>query len=1002
MTLEHEQPPVGEADTPPTRSSWAIDAGVIGLVVALLLGFGAAFASSWRDASPGAGTDLAAFGATQDGHSWLQVVHGQGGETVRWEAGNTVSQPGLVAITSWREAPSAVVRDLVADQGAETTAEETRALRGLQAQESRIRTLRADGAITDNTTYSVLTSDGLYLVGYRDASGTEAMFDPPVLLLQPDLQVGEGWTTEGTLQGTLDYAWSRTVVERGPYESALGDLDDCLLVEDDYQVSSSDGVLLELLSRDRVCANVGVVETTLIESTRTGAGEVTTVVASASVGPPAEQAPPAPEPLLPGTLDGLEPGDDWAFSRLGNIAAAGEATAPPLYLDGPEPLVLVADLDRGIVALHANEPGRDPAWRFATGGAIHSPLRFDAETGLLYFGSTDGRLYAIDSRGMFRWAHETGDNVATRPTVVDGTVVFGSEDRRVRGVDAASGELAWEVATGGPVVSSPAEAAGLAVIGSDDGALRGIEPDTGEVAWENTLGDPIEAAVASDGTTAWVGTAGGQVVAIDGATGDIEWDAFVQWPVRFEPAPVGDTLAVVDDGGIVTLLDRATGEQRWSVDVDAVGVPVLLADQTLAVATSTGTVRALDLADGSTTTTWSAEDARGANDMEPVFELGPAPGGGALWLVDESTVLRRLGPASEGVTSRLTPAWVAQPNESPWTVGDVPASTPLEHDGRAIILEYSGKIYSLDPADGSATLLGAVDLGGGAPFAGGTIAGDRLLFNAQQRLFAVDLPGVSVAWTFEGLPVGARPPVVAGDTVLWVSGPPLPDEQSVLPPTLFALDLGTGALRWQVELTGLPPLAGVVERDGVVYSAAGAYDLATGERLWANPTGLGGSGSPAVSPDGTTLFVDASDATSNGLAALDTGDGTVRWTVDTGELFMTGLEGLWATKGVLVMATADNRVIGRDPTTGAELWQYQARQPLLGTILVTDDAAWLATDTGAVHELDLATGTPHGSFTELDFPLHHYAYGQRPGLVGGHVIVAAGFYMIGFATGGGQ
>lgn len=1002
MTAFEDQPGGDGRSNPPARSSWGIDAAVIGLVVALLLGFGAAFASSWRDTSPGAGTDLAAFGSTPDGHSWLQVVHGGDGEAIRWEAGNTVSQPGLVAITSWREAPSTVVRELVADQGAVTTAQETRALRRLQAQEARIRTVDAEGTVSDSTTYSVLTSDGLYLVGYRDASGTEAMFDPPVLLLQPDVEAGASWETTGKLQATVDYAWRRSVVERGPFESALGQHDDCLLVEDSYQLSDPSGVLLDLVSRDRVCANVGIVETSVVESTTGAAGEVTTVVASASEESRIEDAPPAPEPRQPGSSTGIAPADDWAFSRLGNIASAAEATVPPLYLDGPEPLVLVAELDHGIVALHADEPGRDPAWRFTTGGAIHSPLRFDADRGLLFFGSTDGRLYALDARGMFRWAHQAGDNVATRPLVIDDVVVFGSEDRRVRGVDAVTGQLAWEVATGGPVVSSPAEAAGLVVIGSDDGALRGIDPANGDVAWETTLGDPIVGAVATDGTTAWVGTSGGQLAAIEGATGDLAWEAHVEWPVRTQPMPVGDALAIVDDGGIVTLLDRTTGDKRWSVDIEAVGVPVALADDELAVATSEGTVQVLDVTDGTAKHSWSAEDARGANDSEPVFELGPAAGGGALWLVDESTVLRRLGPAGEGATPDLAPAWIAQPNESPWTVGDVPASTPLEHDGRAIIIEYSGKIFSLDPADGSANLLGAVDLGDGAPFAGGTIAGDRLLFNAQHRLYAVDLPDVTVAWTFEGLPIGARPPVVVGDTVLWVSGPPLPDEQTVLPPTLFALDVATGQLRWQVELTGLPPLAGVVARDGVVYSATGAYDLATGEQLWANPTGLGGSGSPALSPDGSTLFVDASGDTSNGLTALDTSDGTVRWTVDGGQEFMTGLEGLWATDEVLVMASASNRVIGRATSTGAELWQYQARQPLLGTILVTGDAVWLATDTGAVHVLDAATGQPRASFTELDFPLHHYAYGQRPGLVGDHVVVAGGFYIMGFSTGSGQ
>ena len=65
------------------------------------------------------------------------------------------------------------------------------------------------------------------------------------------------------------------------------------------------------------------------------------------------------------------------------------------------------------------------------------------ETGRIYFGATDKKLYALDARGLFLWAFETGDNVASRPVVAGDTVVFGGENRYVYGLDAGTGEERW-------------------------------------------------------------------------------------------------------------------------------------------------------------------------------------------------------------------------------------------------------------------------------------------------------------------------------------------------------------------------------------------------------------------------------------------------------------------------------------------------------------------------------------------------------------------------------
>jgi outer membrane protein assembly factor BamB len=62
--------------------------------------------------------------------------------------------------------------------------------------------------------------------------------------------------------------------------------------------------------------------------------------------------------------------------------------------------------------------------------------------------------------------------ITSSPSVLDGTVYFGSWDNNVYALDANSGVKLWSYTTGGSVFSSPAIAKGGQVyIGSDDGHL---------------------------------------------------------------------------------------------------------------------------------------------------------------------------------------------------------------------------------------------------------------------------------------------------------------------------------------------------------------------------------------------------------------------------------------------------------------------------------------------------------------------------------------------------
>ena len=69
-------------------------------------------------------------------------------------------------------------------------------------------------------------------------------------------------------------------------------------------------------------------------------------------------------------------------------------------------------------------------WKFHTDGqVISSPA---VANGMVFFGSTDGNLYAVDlESGTQKWKLSTGVRVTSSPAVENGVVYFGSYSGRL-------------------------------------------------------------------------------------------------------------------------------------------------------------------------------------------------------------------------------------------------------------------------------------------------------------------------------------------------------------------------------------------------------------------------------------------------------------------------------------------------------------------------------------------------------------------------------------------
>src|SRR5581483_143708 len=121
-------------------------------------------------------------------------------------------------------------------------------------------------------------------------------------------------------------------------------------------------------------------------------------------------------------------------------------------------------------------------WRFQTAGAIYgAPVLAD---GMVYFGSADRKLYALNAEtGGLVWAFPAPDVITGSPALAEGTLYFGCEDRSVYALNARTGSLRWKMATGGPVAATPALDADTVYVGSDDGGVIGRAVPAGDLVY---------------------------------------------------------------------------------------------------------------------------------------------------------------------------------------------------------------------------------------------------------------------------------------------------------------------------------------------------------------------------------------------------------------------------------------------------------------------------------------------------------------------------------------
>lgn len=278
----------------------------------------------------------------------------------------------------------------------------------------------------------------------------------------------------------------------------------------------------------------------------------------------------------------------WRFRTAGRIYSSPAVTGGVAY---------VGSTDGYLYAVQA-ATGQE-TWKFKTDGRVTSSPAVSG--GVVYFGSYDGFFYAVDAAtGTIKWKFATGgerrftathlhgavpraeavpdfwDVYLSSPAVAHGVVYFGSGDGNVYALDAMNGALKWKFHTDDVVHASPAIADNTVFIGSWDSYFYALDATTGALKWRfktgedpdihNQVGISSSAAVV-DGVV-YFGCRDSKLYAVDAGTGMARWIFTAKGGAWMSSSPaVLNGVVYIGDGSSKEFhaLDAKTGVPRFTL-----------------------------------------------------------------------------------------------------------------------------------------------------------------------------------------------------------------------------------------------------------------------------------------------------------------------------------------------------------------------------------------------------------------------------------------------------
>ncbi len=200
--------------------------------------------------------------------------------------------------------------------------------------------------------------------------------------------------------------------------------------------------------------------------------------------------------------------------------------------------------------------------------------------GLVYFGSGDTNVYALDAAaGSLKWKFKAGDVVHASPALANGSLFIGSWDSYFYALDAATGAEKWRFKTGEDpdthnqqgIQSSAAVAGGIVYFGCRDSNFYALDAASGKKVWSfsNRGSWVIASPAVVDGKVFFATSDTGLFHSLDAKTGAPVFSLdFKHWPMFSSPAIAGAFAYIGSHDGRLLAIDLKSQKLAWSFDTD--------------------------------------------------------------------------------------------------------------------------------------------------------------------------------------------------------------------------------------------------------------------------------------------------------------------------------------------------------------------------------------------------------------------------------------------------
>jgi len=217
--------------------------------------------------------------------------------------------------------------------------------------------------------------------------------------------------------------------------------------------------------------------------------------------------------------------------------------------------------------LYAMNPDGSLKWMIDINGNVETSPAID-ENGIIYIGTTSGNdnyaLYAINPDGTLKWRYP-GTNLWSSPVIAnDGTIIFADADNWKIKALYPNGTLKWSYKTNHVIYSSPAINDDTVYIGCHDNFLYSLWLNNGSLKWKYNTGNWIRVSpcIGNDGTI--------YAVSLNGYLYAISPEGILKWKVD---VGAGTHPSIGPDGtifaGYNTLyaINPVDGSVKWTYNV---------------------------------------------------------------------------------------------------------------------------------------------------------------------------------------------------------------------------------------------------------------------------------------------------------------------------------------------------------------------------------------------------------------------------------------------------